>query len=89
MYDRISLYKHINFEFLKEPKIFYFSKEDREDISLTKLSHQLFPCNINELFPDIITTDTIYTLFDKELEGFQPLGCFFFIRKLLSGQTLL
>ena len=34
------------FEFPKEPKIFYFSKEDRTDISLTRLSHQLFPVNI-------------------------------------------
>jgi len=61
------------FEFPKEPKIFYFSTEDREDVSLTKLSHQLFPDNIKEIFPDISNADTIYTSFDWELDGFQPL----------------
>ena len=61
------------FEFPKQPKIFYFSKENREDVSLTKLSHQLFPDNIKEIFPDISNADTIYTSFDWELEGFQPL----------------
>ena len=61
------------FEFPKEPKIFYFSTEDREDVSLTKLSHQLFPDNIKEIFPDISNADTIYTSFEWELEGFHPL----------------
>jgi hypothetical protein len=61
------------FEFPKKPKIFYFSKEDREDVPLTKLSHQLFPCNIRRLFPDITNVDIIYTSFDRELEGFHPL----------------
>ncbi len=61
------------FEFPKDPKIFYFSKKDREAVSLTKLSHQLFPCNIKEIFPDISNADTIYTSFDRKLEGFKPL----------------
>jgi Piwi domain. len=61
------------FEFPAEPKIFYFSKEDRDDVSTTKLSHQLFPCNIKDIFPDISNSDTIYVSFDKEAEGFQPL----------------
>lgn len=61
------------FEFPTKPKTFYFSKEDREGVSLTKLSHQLFPCNIEEIFPDISNSDTIYTSFDWELEGFLPL----------------
>ncbi len=52
------------FEFPKDPKIFYFSKKDREAVSLTKLSHQLFPCNIKEIFPDISNVDTIYTSFE-------------------------
>jgi len=62
------------FEFPKEPKIFYFSKEDKEGVSLTKLSHQLFPCNIKEIFPDISNADTIYTSFDWEVEGLQTLA---------------
>lgn len=62
------------FEFPTEPKTFYFSKEDKEGVSLTKLSHQLFPCNIEEIFPNISNSDTIYTSFDRKLEGFQPLS---------------
>jgi hypothetical protein len=62
------------FEFPTEPKTFYFSKEDKEGVSLTKLSHQLFPCNIKEIFPGISNSDTIYTSFDRKLEGFQPLS---------------
>lgn len=62
------------FEFPKEPKSFYFSKEDKEGVSLTKLSNQLFPCNIKEIFPDISNTDTIYTSYEWDLEGFQSLA---------------
>jgi hypothetical protein len=62
------------FEFPKEPKIFYFSKEDKEGVSLTKLNHQLFPYNIKEIFPDISNADTIYTSFDWEVEGLQTLA---------------
>jgi hypothetical protein len=65
------------FEFPQEPKIFYFSKENKDGISLTKLSHQLFPCNIKEIFPHISNADTIYTSFDRKLEGFQPLSIVF------------
>ncbi len=57
------------FEFPTEPKIFYFSLTDREDKSLTKLSHQLFPNNINDIFPEITNGDTLYTSFGRELEG--------------------
>jgi len=60
------------FEFPKEPKIFYFSKEDKQGVPLSKLNHQLFPCNIIEIFPDISNGDIIYTSFDWEIEGFQP-----------------
>jgi hypothetical protein len=62
------------FEFPKEPKIFYFSKEDRTGVPLTKLSHQLFPCNIKKIFPDISNADIIYTSFCKKLDGFKPLS---------------
>lgn len=62
------------FEFPKEPKIFYFSKEDRKDVSLTKLSHQLFPINIKDIFPDIKNSDTIYTSFDRNVANLLPLG---------------
>lgn len=63
----------LTFEFPKEPKIFYFSKEDRTDISLTKLSHQLFPVKIKDIFPDINNSDTLYTSFGKPVEGFKQL----------------
>jgi len=63
----------LTFEFPKEPKIFYFSKEDRTDISLTKLSHQLFPVNIKGIFSELKNTDTIYTSFGRPCEGFTPL----------------
>lgn len=61
------------FEFPKEPKIFYFSLTDKKDISLTKLSHQLFPVKIKDIFPDITNGDTIYTSFEKKIEGFHSL----------------
>lgn len=61
------------FEFPKKPKTFYFSKENREGVILTKLSHLLFPSNIKEIFPNITNGETIYTSFDWEVEGFQPL----------------
>lgn len=61
------------FDFPKEPQTFYFSKENKEDVPLTKLSHQLFPSNIRELYPDITNSDTIYSSFNRQLEGFQPL----------------
>ncbi len=63
----------LSFEFPKEPKIFYFSLTDKEDISLTKLSHQLFPAKIKDIFPDITNSDTLYTSFGKPVEGFKPL----------------
>ena len=62
------------FDFPKEPQTFYFSKENKEDVPLTKLNHKLFPCNIKEIFPDISNSDKIYTSFDWKLEGFQPLS---------------
>lgn len=61
------------FEFPKEPKIFYFSLTDKEDVSLTKLSHQLFPVKIKDIFPNITNGDTINTSFEWKLEGFHPL----------------
>lgn len=62
------------FEFPKEPKIFYFSLIDKEDVSLTKLSHQLFPANINDIFPNITNDSILYTSFTRKLEGFTPLS---------------
>ncbi|MDP3643252.1 MAG: Piwi domain-containing protein [Bacteroidota bacterium] len=60
----------IAFEFPTEPKTFYFSLTDREDVLLTKLSHQLFPNNIRDVFPNLTNGDTLYTSFTRELEGF-------------------
>lgn len=37
------------FDFPTETKTFYFSQTDREDVSLTKLSHQLFPKSVKML----------------------------------------
>ena len=48
------------FEFPKEPKIFYFSKEDRKDVSLTKLSHQLFPA-ILKIFSRTLRMTAFFT----------------------------
>ena len=63
----------LTFEFPKQPIIFYFSMEDREDCPLTKLHHTLFPKNIKEIFPDITGNDILYTSFTKKLKDFQPL----------------
>lgn len=63
----------LTFEFPKKPKIFYFSKEDKEGVLLTKLNHLLFPCNIKEIFPDITNADKIYTSFDWKADGLIPL----------------
>jgi hypothetical protein len=63
----------IGFEFPTESKTFYFSLTDREDVSLTKLSHQLFPNHIRDVFPDLSNGDTLYTSFARNLEGFTPL----------------
>lgn len=61
------------FDFPTESKTFYFSQTDREDLTLTKLSHQLFPNSIKDIFPGITNGDSLYTSFDRELEGFSPL----------------
>lgn len=61
------------FEFPKKPKTFYFSKEDKEGVILTKLNHLLFPCNIKEIFPDITNADKIFTSFDWEADDLIPL----------------
>lgn len=61
------------FDFPTETKTFYFSQTDREDMSITMLSHQLFPNGVREIFPNITNGDTIYTSFDRVLEGFSPL----------------
>jgi len=51
----------LTFEFPQEPITFYFSDTDREYENLTKLSHQLFPFHIKEIFPDVSNGGT-YTL---------------------------
>ena len=62
------------FEFPKAPVTFYFSTEDREDLPLTKLkSSLLFPSNIRDIFPHIANNDALFTSFDRELDGLQPL----------------
>lgn len=72
------------FEFPTESKTFYFSKEDKEGVSLTTLTHQLFPDNIKEIFPDITNGDTIYTSFDWQIKGFLPLSMAFNKEKFRS-----
>lgn len=61
------------FDFPKNKITFYFSNTDRNDAPLTRLSYQLFPNEIQKIFPGITTTDTIYTSFDRKLEGFTSL----------------
>lgn len=47
--------------------------EDRTDYRLTMLNHLLFPANIRDIFPNITNGDTLYTSFDREIDGLQPL----------------
>jgi len=61
------------FEFPTETKTFYFSQTDREDVLLTRLSHQLFPNNIRDIFPELTNGDNLFTSFTRELKGFTPL----------------
>jgi hypothetical protein len=61
------------FEFPKEPVTFYFSQEDRTDCRLIRLNHLLFPSNIRNIFPTIGNADSLYTSFDYEIDGLQPL----------------
>ena len=61
------------FDFPKEPVRFYFSRKDRKDIPLTPLSHQVFPINIREIYPDISSGDKIYTSYTRKIEGFDAL----------------
>jgi hypothetical protein len=67
----------LSFEFPKEPVTFYFSLEDRTDRALTKLNHALFPQNIFDILRNITNADTLYTSFDREIGGFQPLSIHF------------
>ena len=62
------------FNFPTEPVTFWFSKEDRDDVPLTPLTLQLFPSNIETIFPGIGNADTIYTSFTRKLDGFTPLA---------------
>lgn len=63
----------LSFEFPKEPVTFYFSLEDRTDCRLTMLNHLLFPANIRDIFPNITNAYTLYTSFEYEIDGLQPL----------------
>lgn len=68
---------HINsilFDFPSEPITFWFSREDRAGVSLTPLSHQLFPSNIETIFPGLRNDEKIFTSFTRELDGFEPLS---------------
>ena len=57
----------------QQPVVFYFSNSDYENIPLAPLNHQLFPNNITDIYPDISNSDTIYTSFTTQIDGFQPL----------------
>lgn len=61
------------FSFPSEPVTFWFSRTDRKDIPLMPLSHQLFPVNIEEIFPGIGNDECIFTSFQRKVEGFTPL----------------
>lgn len=61
------------FDFPERPVRFYFTRKDRRDIALTPLSHQLFPANICEIYPDISNGEKIYTSFTREIDGFDAL----------------
>jgi len=63
----------LNFDFPKENLTFYFSLEDFEFAN--RLHRSCFPINIEEIFPNILSTNTdfIYTSFDFEVEGLESL----------------
>ncbi len=67
----------LSFEFPKEPVTFYFSLKDNPDYPLTRLNHTLFPENIKDVFPEITNADTLYTSFERSIEGFLPLEIHF------------
>lgn len=63
----------IAFEFPAESKTYYFTMQDSQEHFLTKLSHQLFPSNIKDIFPDITNGDALFTSFDRKIESLKPL----------------
>lgn len=62
----------LSFNFPKEPITFYFCIEDRKNLRLTKLSHQLFPKEVKTHFPNIGNADTLYTTFTFKSESLPP-----------------
>ena len=61
------------FSFPSEPVTFWFSREDRDGVSLTPLTHTLFPSNIDTIFPGLQNDAKIYTSFTRKLDGFTAL----------------
>ena len=63
------------FEFPKEPVTFYFSDTDIENAHFTYLkSSKLFPVGIETLYPNLKNSDTLYTSYDRKIEGAKPLA---------------
>ncbi len=61
----------IKAEFPTEPVTFYFTKTDAK--GLKPLTHQLFPDEIENIFPKIGNGETIYTSFKREKTKMKPL----------------
>lgn len=61
------------FSFPSEPVTFWFSREDRDGVALTPLTHTLFPSNIDTIFPGLQNDAKIYTSFTRQLNGFTAL----------------
>lgn len=82
------------FSFPQEPITCYFSDTDREDISLSSLTN-LYPIEIKQLFPNIISGTKIYTSFTRPIDGFLPLSIdlsnpdnFFFAKRYYNREII-
>lgn len=88
---------HLNtllFSFPEEPVTFYFSDTDREDIPLSPLTN-LYPVEIRQLYPHIVTGTKIYTSFTRPVDGFLPLSInlshpdnFFFAKRYYNKEIV-
>lgn len=61
------------FDFPEKPITFYFTRTDRTDMNLTRLTVGQRPCNLMELYPDIKPNELIYTTFDRHKDGLDTL----------------
>ena len=61
------------FDYPEESPRFYFSDKPHPNVRSARLSHQLFPNRIRDIFPEIENGDCIYTTYTEPAAGFKPL----------------